>query len=93
MRHTLTDEQFLAYIDVERKAQQEDRIVSALGSQAGVADVLAGMFGAKGTKPGAMNAYIKSIGAEAGDAATAGDSREMGELRRRIKALVDLGEM
>lgn len=78
---------------MERRALTEERIISALGSQAGVADVLTLFLAKKGTKPASMNAFIKQIGGEAGGAATAGDSSEMGELRRRIGALVKSGEM
>lgn len=93
MRHTLTDAQFLAYIEIEREAQTEDRIVAALGNQAGVADVLTMAFGGKGSKPASMNGFIGAVGGETGDAATVGDSKEIGELRRRIGAMVKAGEM
>ena len=89
----MTDEQFIAYIDVERKAQVEDRIIAALGNQAGVADVLTVMLGSKGTKAASMNSFIGSIGGEnSGDAATVGDSKDMSAMRKRIKQMIAAGE-
>lgn len=77
---------------MERKAQSEDRIVAALGTQVAVADVLAMMLGKKGTKPKGMQNFIAQMGGESGSSASAGDSKEMSQLRSRIGKLVNLGK-
>jgi hypothetical protein len=77
----LTDAQFAGYIAVENEAQVEDRVVAAMGTAAAIAQA----FGGKGVK--AMQAFQRGVG---GDGSAVADSREMGELRRRIQSFVNL---
>jgi len=85
----LTDDQFNAALEIEIQAEGKERVFQAWGVQAAVADLMGG-------KGDAMRTYIREMQVDesAGKGGAANAKTEQGRsLARRIKSLVDQGEM